>query len=414
MEAYKSIHRVLPGLYLSGYGPAYNEAMVRERGITHIVKVARESTFSGGKTPTREFAIDGFMMIGVRDRSFERMYPYFHQIATFIGNAHAIGGVVLVHCQKGISRSVTAVIAHLMINHGLKLAEAYDLVVTVRNFIQPHNNFVVELRMLERELFGQNFEVSHLRISDSDQGESHALDWKYSLGQLHQGWEGQDDFTTEPISIYYDLNTGMYKLVRDKLREAARTKITWGEAVGHLREVIFAWLRTPYVHRGGRAMLFRILWRGLLQDNVMSRKQLTLMLTAIFNSIEWQYFRNTEASCAPQYAKELMRMVNTWDAVTLQTSEIQDFRSFVAFRKDTLHAIYSNWKWTDELHLVDAKPMEVLLYHCYRHCKEVERELGVDSGIEGTIEIYFREWEKAQLENTIGEAMAIVAALGVD
>lgn len=408
-----TIDEILAGLFLSGYEPAYNAVTVREKGVTHILKVARESTFRN-VTPTRTFAINGFLAIDVRDRSFERMYPYFKQIAAFIRNAHANGGVVLVHCQMGVSRSVTAVLAHLMINHRMNLAHAYDVVAAARGRIKPTNTFVVELRMLERDLFGNNLEVRPLRISYDDKGQAHALDWKYSLRELHKGWKDQQDFIEDPTNERYELTTGMYKLVRDKLREAARTNIPRGEAVGHLRDVILAWYRTPYAHRGGRAILFRILWRALLQNNIMSRNQLSAMLATIFTSIEWQYFRNTEVggSHAHQYAAELTSMVNTWDMITFPLTEVQDLRLFVAFRTKTLQVVEPHtWNWTDELHLADATSLQILLYYCCRYGKDKEQELGVVSGIKGVIWSYYKQWEQAQVDRTVTKA---VEALGVD
>ncbi|QDS70751.1 hypothetical protein FKW77_003444 [Venturia effusa] len=287
--SYKTISKIQPGLFLSGYEPAYDEAVVRKCGITHIVKVALESTFKG-VTPKRNFDINGYLHIEIRDRSYERMYPYFHQIARFINDAHANGGVVLVHCQMGVSRSATAVLAHLMINKGHKLARASEIVADGRRIVNPKWNFVLELRMLERDLFGgENFDL-HCRISNDDQGHTYALDWKYSLRELQDGWLDQEDFTTDITKRSYGLNTGLYRLVRDKLLEAARTDITSGEAESHLREVICAWFRLQHHSQRERAMLFRILWRALLEHNDMSPTKLSIMLDAIFTSHEYQLF----------------------------------------------------------------------------------------------------------------------------
>lgn len=330
MSSYKTIHQILPGLFLGGYEPAYDEAQVRAHEITHIVKVVLESTFKrggGGVTPQRTFPIKGYLPIKVQDRSFERMYPYFQQIATFISDAQANGGVVLVDCQIGISRSATPVLAHLMINHGYMLADAYDHLARIRSQVNPKGIFVLELRMLERDLFGQNFKVRRNRISTDDQGQTHAVDWRYSLTKLHEGWENQEDFTMKPNNEYYDLTTGMYRLVHDKLREAARTDITPDAAMSHLREVICAWFRTRYAHRSGRVILFRILWRALLEQNdprfmsFMSSEQLSTMLDTIFTSNEFQAFSAIELN-APRYAAELTHMINTWDTITLPSTQI--------------------------------------------------------------------------------------------
>lgn len=87
------------------------------------------------------------------------MYPCFQPIATFISDAQANSRVVLVHCEMGISRSATAVLAYLIINHRYTLADGYDHVAGIRSQVNPKGTFVLELRMLETDLFGQNFKI---------------------------------------------------------------------------------------------------------------------------------------------------------------------------------------------------------------------------------------------------------------
>lgn len=197
----------------------------------------------------------------------------------------------------------------------------------------------------------------------------------------------------EPNNEYYDLTTGMHRLVRDKLREATRTGITLGAAVSHLREVICAWFRTQYARRGGRIILFRILWRAVLEQNdlrFMSSEQLSTMLDTIFTSNELQAFSAIELN-APRYAAELTHMVNTWDTITLASTQIQDFKLFVTFKKTKMQVVDPDeFIRTDELHLADAEPVEILLYYCYRYGKEKESGLGTDSGIGEAIGRYYQ------------------------
>lgn len=54
--------------------------------------------------------------------------------------------VVYVHCQSGISRSATVVIAYIMKHHGLNLIESYKLVFDARPVINPNDGFFYALQ----------------------------------------------------------------------------------------------------------------------------------------------------------------------------------------------------------------------------------------------------------------------------
>ena len=48
---------------------------------------------------------------------------------------------VLVHCQSGISRSATVVIAYLIKHKGMSLIEAYEHCLSIRPMINPNDGF---------------------------------------------------------------------------------------------------------------------------------------------------------------------------------------------------------------------------------------------------------------------------------
>lgn len=61
-------------------------------------------------------------------------------------------GRVLVHCLYGVSRSVTCVLAYLMIKQGLTLKEAVRQVVQRRAIARPNDGFLYQLLALEKKL----------------------------------------------------------------------------------------------------------------------------------------------------------------------------------------------------------------------------------------------------------------------
>lgn len=62
--------------------------------------------------------------------------------------------VVLVHCEMGISRSATVVIAYLMSALKMTLFEGYQYVLERRPVIRPNSSFMKQLKEYEKKLFG--------------------------------------------------------------------------------------------------------------------------------------------------------------------------------------------------------------------------------------------------------------------
>jgi dual specificity MAP kinase phosphatase len=69
-----------------------------------------------------------------------------------LDEARIKNGKVLVHCQAGISRSPTIVIAYLMKIKNLTHDSAYHLVKSKRGIIEPNIFFVSQLFDFEKTL----------------------------------------------------------------------------------------------------------------------------------------------------------------------------------------------------------------------------------------------------------------------
>lgn len=66
--------------------------------------------------------------------------------------AYQSGQGVLVHCQAGVSRSATVVIAYLMKHTLMTMTDAYKYVRSRRPVVSPNLNFMGQLLEFERDL----------------------------------------------------------------------------------------------------------------------------------------------------------------------------------------------------------------------------------------------------------------------
>jgi len=82
------------------------------------------------------------------------MSAAFEQSSNFIHAAVSTGTAVYVHCQEGVSRSVTLVLAYLIGRCRMSLNDAFDVVKKVRIFAQPNLNFWQQLMVLEVQVHG--------------------------------------------------------------------------------------------------------------------------------------------------------------------------------------------------------------------------------------------------------------------
>ncbi|KAI0230981.1 Dual specificity protein phosphatase 12 [Lamellibrachia satsuma] len=133
---------ILERLYLGSMEDASNSAQLRKKGVTHILTV-------DWKPISREWRESfEYQYISAMDEQEMDLLSRFEECIQFIADGRKIGGV-LVHCQAGLSRSATVVIAYIMKTMSLSFTEAFSLVSRQRPQIMPNDGFVEQLRLFE-------------------------------------------------------------------------------------------------------------------------------------------------------------------------------------------------------------------------------------------------------------------------
>ncbi|KIM36508.1 hypothetical protein M413DRAFT_449062 [Hebeloma cylindrosporum] len=117
---------------------------LRSHNITHIIQVL--------DVPWNPLSDkDGFNLykIEIMDEKTVDIRPYLEGASSHIERALRAGRNVLVHCQQGVSRSASIVIAYLIRYHNMSYESASSLVRHKRACVKPNSGFVHALHEWE-------------------------------------------------------------------------------------------------------------------------------------------------------------------------------------------------------------------------------------------------------------------------
>jgi len=162
---YQSTNKITPNLYLGDAKIARSKYFLENNNIHGIINATTNE-------PNAYPESYEYLRININDEPSEQIRSFFQDIFEFIRRHHSLGHSVLVHCQMGISRSATLVIAYLMIDGHKTLGEAFQQVKGVRQQIDPNDGFIKQLRELEISLFGQTMTLKRITCLDLSIDES--------------------------------------------------------------------------------------------------------------------------------------------------------------------------------------------------------------------------------------------------
>lgn len=130
---------VRPFLLLSSQDAAHDMDLLRKFKVTHVLNVAY-----GVANPFPHLV--RYRTVTVLDLPDTDITSYLPECCAFIEEAKEEGGVVLVHCNAGVSRSTSMVIGYLMTKEGLAFDEALKQVKAARPSICPNPGFLLQLK----------------------------------------------------------------------------------------------------------------------------------------------------------------------------------------------------------------------------------------------------------------------------
>ncbi|KAF7327254.1 Phosphatases II [Mycena kentingensis (nom. inval.)] len=145
--------RVRGALYLGSMAAAYDHDLLREHHITHLVQVLETpwapqqdpDDFEQASAPNKLH----YHRIDIEDRTTAALGQHLSAACDYVENALADGENVLVHCQQGVSRSASIIIAFLIRQNHMSCDAAYAFVKERRRCIRPNSGFLKALHEWE-------------------------------------------------------------------------------------------------------------------------------------------------------------------------------------------------------------------------------------------------------------------------
>jgi atypical dual specificity phosphatase len=160
----KQAQKISPRLYLGPLQIAENADDISNLGITHVLSVLGFDQNIALDASSAKNCNRVWICVEDRVQAEEQMVLALPQAVEQLHEwLSGTDNIVFVHCQSGISRSATVVMAYLMKCCALELMVAYEQVYRSRPVINPNDGFFRAL---------QHFGEHHCNISYSSDGDT--------------------------------------------------------------------------------------------------------------------------------------------------------------------------------------------------------------------------------------------------
>jgi dual specificity phosphatase 12 len=144
-----------PGIFLGNLHNSSDRSLLEENHIKGMVSLGN-GRWDFWPTLTRDYVPENcHKFVPCLDSSTQDLLIHMEDICDFIDHVflshlkESSPGAILVHCDQGVSRSATVVIAYLMRKRGQKFEEILVMVKENRN-IKPSVTFTEQLQIWEQ------------------------------------------------------------------------------------------------------------------------------------------------------------------------------------------------------------------------------------------------------------------------
>jgi protein-tyrosine phosphatase len=146
----KDWNQVDDGLYLGNQLTANSRSFLKENKIRYIVNCAYDPM-----EYNEEISGINYLQLPLKDEPSQRLLPYFKHVVEFIQESLK-HGPVLVHCELGISRSPSMIVAYLLATKGMNVQEAFQHLSSFSPSVNPLPSFRKELLEFWKQTLSHN------------------------------------------------------------------------------------------------------------------------------------------------------------------------------------------------------------------------------------------------------------------
>ncbi|CAI8599034.1 unnamed protein product [Vicia faba] len=139
-------------LFIGGALSARSIYTMQHLGINHILCLCTNEIGQSDSQFPDLFTYKNFFVCDTENSNISLL---FEEACDFIEDVERAGQGILVHCFEGKSRSVTVVLAYLMLRKNFTLLEAWNAMKKVHRRAQPNDGFGKILQELDQKLHGK-------------------------------------------------------------------------------------------------------------------------------------------------------------------------------------------------------------------------------------------------------------------
>lgn len=137
------------------------DMLYKRYGVTHILNLCNSY-----KVPASDSGIVGYKQMTMSDDGDTNISEFMKEALTFIQDGMK-KGKVFVHCRLGQNRSVTVMLAWLLLCERTPLVDAINMLKLKHATINVHPSYMKQLSALEQEVLGRQSYLPHISSSSN-------------------------------------------------------------------------------------------------------------------------------------------------------------------------------------------------------------------------------------------------------
>ena len=153
--------KIFSWLYLGSYQNACNSKDLKDLKIGYVLNCAAECE-------NKNFADIIYFQVKLNDFPNFNISSFFKKTNEFINKAKLSGKNILIHCQLGISRSTTCLIAYMIKYLGYTTVTALQYIKTKRPHIMPNFGFLQQLKNYEQQIQFENNGINNRETNNNN------------------------------------------------------------------------------------------------------------------------------------------------------------------------------------------------------------------------------------------------------